>query len=419
MARILIITLVFAPDGVSTSTIVSELAQDLQKKGHTLEVLTTYPHFNNEPEARSRQPLKRCLKGLYYRSTYENIPVWHTAIFSRGKGSQAGRRMLGYLMFHFISLVLGLFRLGSQDVVLVVSPPLTSGLVGWLLARIKRAKLVYNVQELYPETFISTGVLSAESRTAQVLRWFEQFVYQTSDALIVICNAFKDYIEAKNISPQKIFVIPNFVDIQSLYPASKDNLLAQEHGLTERYVVLYAGNIGMTQSFDTLLDAAQKLMQYPDIRILIVGDGVQREYIANKVKQLQLQNVLMLPYQPRSRVNDIYATADLGLVPLMAGTAKTTLPSKLYTIMASGTPALVSVDMDSDIVDTVKAANGGVAVPPDDSEKLVTRILDAYKNRAQFDEYGKNARAYVEENFSRQVISEKYDELIKSLVTDH
>ena len=411
MARVLVLSMFFSPDGLSTATIVSELAQDLKAKGHDLSVIATVPHYNYEPEARTNQPLKKRWFGLYHRSEYHEIPVWHTTI---GPRRERGRgRMMIFLIHNLVSLLLGLFAIGKQDVILVVSPPLTSGVIGRMLAIIKRAKLIYNIQELYPETYITMGAMREDSLPAKILFRIEKLVYRVSHALTPIGQVFADAIEAQGVDPTKLHVIPNFVDTNFLKPHPKDNPLAQEYDLSDSFVVLYAGNIGLSQSFDTLLETAKRLEDTPQIKILIVGDGVRQADIAEKAKQLS--NVIVLPYQPRSRVPDIYGTADLGLVPLMKGTAKTTLPSKLYTIMATGTPALVAVDPDSDIVRQVKEAQAGVAILPDDADELEKAIRYAYAHPEENQQYGKNGRAYALENFSRETVAQRYHQLICNL----
>lgn len=417
MARILVLSLVFAPDGVSTSLIVSELAEDLVLHGHQVTVLTTEPHYNLDPEARAKQLLRRRWWGLFYTSTYHGIPVWHTAM--RPKGNRSLGRVVDYLVFHAISIVLGIFAVGRQDVVFAVSPPLTIGLVGWVLALLKRVKLIYNVQELYPDIAIAVGVLREHSLVTKVLKGLERFIYKRSNALAVICQPFAESITAKQADPRKIHVIPNFVDIEFMQPGPKDNSLAKELGLDGKLVVLYAGNIGMTQSFDTILEVAKRMQHNADIAFLIVGDGARRSYLEDQVHQLQLPNVTLLPYQPRSRVPDIYATSDLCLVPLMAGTARTTLPSKLYTIMACGRPALVAVDEDSDIVHTVKNAQCGIAIKPDDPEALEHGIRQAFEHRETLRELGRNGREYAENHLSRSAVSEQYHKLIQQIVGVH
>ncbi len=416
MARVLLISLVFPPDGVSTATIASQLAQNLRERGHELSVLTAVPHYNLDLEARVGQPLRRRWRGLFYRSDYHGIPVWHTAITR--KGGRMGGRIGGYLIFHALSFLLGAFVVGKQDVILVVSPPLTSGVVGWMLARLKRAYLVYNVQELYPEVFIKVGELRPGSIWVRVLSWVEGFVYRKAHALTVICEAFARTITNKGVPSTKVHTIPNFVDVEEIRPGAKDNPLARELNLVGHFVVLYAGNIGMTQSFDTLLEVAQRLRDTPEIRLLLVGDGVRRDYIETQVSLRNLTNVVMLPYQPRSRVPEIYATADVCLVPLMAGTATTTVPSKLYTIMASGRPALVAADAESDLAHTVQAANCGWLIPPDDPEALENSIHEAFSQDGHLHELGENGRRYVEAHFSREVITDRYHNLIETLMSE-
>jgi colanic acid biosynthesis glycosyl transferase WcaI len=408
--RVLIMSMFFSPDGLSTATIVSELAHDLKhKKGHDVSVIATVPHYNYEPEARANQPLTRRMGGLYHTSRYHDIPVWHTTI---GPRRERGRgRMLIYLIHNLVSLLLGLFVVGRQDVILVVSPPLTSGVIGWMLARVKRARVIYNVQELYPETYITMGAMREDSTTARILFRIERFVYRRVDALTPIGQVFADAIQKDGIPPEKIHVIPNYVDTDFLRPVPKDNPLAAKLGLTEKFVVLYAGNIGLSQSFDTLLEAADRLRDEPEIVVLIVGDGVRRDDVARRAEALP--NVRMLEYQPRSSVPDIYGTADLGLVPLMAGTGRTTLPSKLYTIMATSTAALVAVDPDSDITAQVKEAECGYAVPPDDTDALVAAIRQAFANRDEVTRFGDNGRAYALERFSRQHVVEQYDAVLR------
>jgi glycosyltransferase involved in cell wall biosynthesis len=413
MANITIITLVFAPDGVSTATLITELAESLSQRGHKVSVLTTVPHFNEDADARQKQPLERKFGGLFHRSRYGDIDVWHTAIIRRAQG--ATRRMLGYMVFHVISYFIGIFSLPRQDVVIVISPPLTSGLVGRWIADVKGAKLIYNIQELYPDTFVRVGTLDEDARITRILYRIEDYVYRVSDALTTIGKVFQNAIESKGIPPQKVHVIPNFVDIDRLKPGSKDNPFARELNVVDDFVVLYAGNIGMTQSFDTLISVAERLQNEKAMKFLIVGDGVRRDDIARMIREKNLQNVILQSYQPFNRVPDIYATGDVGLVPLMSGTARVTLPSKLYTIMATGTPVIAAVDMDSDIVITVQEADSGLCVEPDDADALEQGIRMAFDQRETLKQYGDNGRQYVVDNYSRDAVVSQYEQLIEDL----
>lgn len=414
MSRILLHTLVFPPDGVSTSTLLSELMQDLQAIGHRVTVLTTRPHYNRDPDAEAKQPLHLRLGGLYSISEHHGMRVIHTWMPRKGQGTSS--RLRDYLIFHVLSLVFGVLMIGRQDVVIAPSPPLSIGVIGWLLAALKGGRFIYNIQELYPALAVQMGLTTTHSRTYKLMAQLEKFVYGRADALTVICEPFREHVRSLGFADHKIHKIPNFVDIGFIRPLAKDNPLARQHDLLNKFVVQYAGNIGLTQSFDILLEVADRLSNEKNIQFLIVGDGARREYIADQITRRKLRNITLLPYQPRSEVPYIYAAADVSLVPLMAGTARTTIPSKIYTIMASGRPVLASVDTDSELVWIIENAKCGLAVPPDDADALESAIRRAFASQAEFKVFGENGRQYVEAHFSRQAVTEQYHLLIDNMV---
>jgi colanic acid biosynthesis glycosyl transferase WcaI len=413
MARILLHTLVFSPDGVSTSTLLSELMQDFQAKGHCITILTTRPHYNRDPDAEAKQPLYLRIGGLYCISEHHGMRVIHTWMPRKGQGISG--RFRDYLIFHFLSLILGILIIGRQDVVITPSPPLSIGVIGWLLAVFKRGRFVYNVQELYPALAVQMGLTTADSTTYKLMARLERFVYNRAQKITVICEPFRQHIVALGYPDYKIHKIPNFVDADFIKPMAKDNPFTRRHGLVDKFVVQYAGNIGMTQSFDTIMEAAHRLSDEPAIQFLIVGDGARRVYVAEQISRQNLANITLLPYQPRSEVPFIYAAADISLVPLMAGTARTTIPSKIYTIMASGRPVLASVDADSEIVWIIEQAQCGIVVPPDDVDALEQAIRRAF-TQPDLETYGANGRLYVEDHFSRQAVTEQYHHLIQQLI---
>ena len=414
MARILLHTLVFPPDGVSTSTLLSELMQDLQSKGHKITVLTTRPHYNRDPDAEAKQPLSTRLGGLYSISNHCGMRVIHTWMPRKRQGVSG--RMRDYLIFHILSLVLGTILVGRQDMVVTPSPPLSIGVVGWLLALFKGGKFLYNIQELYPALAVQMGLTTSESFTYKLMARLECFVYSRATKITVICEPFRQHVLALGFPTYKIHKIPNFVDSNFIQPLSKDNHIARQYKLLDKYVILYAGNIGLAQSFDTIIEVAARLRDEPAIQFLIVGDGARRVDVSEQITQRNLANITLLPYQPRSEVPYIYSVADISLVPLMTGTARTTIPSKIYTIMASGRPVLASVDADSEIVSLIEQAQCGIAVPPDDTDALEKGIRNAFHSKEEFKIYGENGRRYVEAHFSRQAIAEQYHKLLQELV---
>ena len=412
MAHILLLTLVFAPDSVSTSVLLSQLAQDLQALGHTVTVLTTTPHYNVEPEARQRQPLTRRWLGWLYTSEYSGMSIYHATIPI--KGSRVGARLLDYLRFHFVSTLAGLIQAGKYDVILAPSPPLTIGVSAWLLACWHHVPFIYNVQEIYPDVAVSLGVL----RNPRIIRAFEaleRFIYRRAKIVTVISEHFRQRLHSKGVPDTKLRVIPNFVDTEFMQPGPRHNPFSLLHGLDSCFVVSYAGNIGLTQGFETILAAARQLIQQSQVRFLIVGDGTRRAWLEAQLAEGAYPNIILLSYQPWSTVPQIYASSDLCLVPLKRGTAQETFPSKIYTIMSAGRPVIAAVDADSELAWVVEHAKCGWAIAPDDPDALVTTIAQAVQEQQSLTEKGCRGREYVVAHHSRQAVARQYDALIRTL----
>lgn len=412
MAHILLLTLVFAPDGVSTSVLMSELALGLQEQGHKVTVLTTTPHYNVEPEARSRQPLQKRWGRWLWQSDYQGVAAYHAAIPS--KGSKIETRLLDYARFHLISTLAGMILVESYDLIITPSPPLTIGLSAWLLKLFRRKPFVYNVQEIYPDIAVSLGVLQ-NRWLIRVLQYVEHFIYRRAKVVTVISERFKQDLLAKGVPAGKITVIPNFVDTEFISPGERHNAFASQHKLEDKFIVSYAGNIGLTQSFETILAAVKLLAHEPRLHFLFVGDGTRRDWLVEQLAQNPLPNVTLLPYQSRSVVPQIYAASDLCLVPLKRGTDRETFPSKIYTIMAAGRPVLATTDPDSELAWIIQQAECGWIVPPDDSENLAGAIFQAMQQPERLVKMGQQARTYVETHHSRQAIIAQYDLLIRQL----
>jgi colanic acid biosynthesis glycosyl transferase WcaI len=391
----------------------TELALELRDLGHSVTVLTTTPHYNLDSESRSRQPLRRCWGGLLYQSDCQGIKVYHASV--PVKGNRVTARLLDYARFHTISTVAGLIMANSYDVILTASPPLTIGLSAWLLGLMRRVPFIYNVQEIYPDVAVSLGVLRNQY-LIRTMKRLERFIYNRSRKVVVISEWFRRRLLAKGVPPNKLHVIPNFVDTDFIQPLDRLNEFSSSQNLNSQFVILYAGNIGLTQGFETILAAAKRLAHFLDLRFLIVGDGARRPWLESQLVQEKLRNVILLPYQPRSLVPQIYSSSDLCLVPLKKGTAQETFPSKIYTIMSAGRPVITSADPDSELTWVVGKANCGWAVPPDDPGALVASIEWAYQHCSTLKEKGQNGRNYVVANHSRKTVARQYDELIKQIV---
>jgi colanic acid biosynthesis glycosyl transferase WcaI len=391
----------------------SELAQDLQAKGHRVTVLTTTPHYNYEPDAAARQTLRPHWGRWVQESEIEGIRVLH--VYAAPKGSRVWRRAFDYARYHLLGTLVGILSIERPDVLFAPSPPLTIGLQAWLLGMLRRAPYLYNVQEIYPDIAVRLGVLRNRA-LIWAMELVEQFIYRRAARVSVISERFRCALLAKRVPPDKLGVIANCVDTDFVRPASHTNAFSAACGLDGKFTVLYAGNIGLTQGFETVLETAHQLAGEEDMQFLIVGGGARREWLARELAVRRLRNATLLPYQPRSRVPEIYACADLCLVPMKVGVARDTFPSKVYTVMAAGRGVVVSAEPDTELAWVVEQAGCGWVVPPDDAAALVDAIRYARVHREELRERGARGREYVVAHHSRQAVVEQYDTLIREVV---
>ena len=295
MAHILVLSLVFPPDNVSTAVIMGELSADLTKAGHDVTVVTTVPHYNRDREAEAHQPLVRQWGPLLYRSEFQGVRVLHVAMPRKGRSKLF--RLLAWTQFHVLSLIVALALVRRVDVILTPSPPLTIGVCAWLLGCVYRAPFVYNVQELYPDIAITLGAIRSPWITAPLFA-LERFVYARARSITVIASRMRQRILQKSVPPDKVRLIPNFVDIEDIAPLPKANEFSCQHGLKDDFVVTYAGNMGPAQGLETVLEAASLLRHESGLRFLLVGEGILVNRLKDLVRDRGLENVLILPHQP-------------------------------------------------------------------------------------------------------------------------
>jgi len=410
MANVLILSLVFRPDNVSTAQIMGDLALDLKEYGHNVFVLTTVPHYNIDTEALAKQPLFNYLGKFVQRSNYQGIKVFHVWMPRKGKNKLL--RIIAWIMFHIISTLMGILTRFKPDIILAPSPPLTIGVSAWLLGCWHDCPFIYNVQEIYPDIAVNLGVLK-NIILIKILQNLESFVYRKAKALAVISDGMANCIKRKGIPGKKIHVIPNFVDVEEFHPLPKDNEFSRKYGLNNKFVVSYAGNMGKPQGLDVLIQAAHILRNEDKIHFLLMGSGSEKDALIEKSKQLKLtNNITFLPYQPYSLMAKAYATADVSFVSQVLETSNDGIPSKVYRIMACGRPVIACTNEDSDLAFLIKKAEGGDVVNPNNPSKLAETIQKAFSQHDIWIEKGRKARKFIIENYSRSIISNLYNELI-------
>lgn len=406
MKRILIHTIVFSPDAVSTAYLYTDIALGLKQAGHHIQIITTTPHYNVVEDGVVRQSLKRKWAGLLYISDYEEMKVYH---IPAKKYKSIFLRLLSFIYFHLLSLFISFF-IGKVDVVLTPSPPLTIGLVAILIAKLKGGYAIYNVQEIYPDFIINQGILKNKF-IIWMLRGLERFVYKHSRFVVTIDKLFSNIITPRIKSTFKIKVIPNFVDtdLYREFPKINDWSKSSEH--LDKFIVMYAGNIGLAQDWEPLIFAAQKLSYLP-IQFVIIGEGIRKDQLKDSIKEFNLTNISLLNYQDRQMMPLINAFADLHFIAMNPDIDKDGFPSKVYSILASGRALLVSTQDDTPLAEIVKESRAGLVVPVRNHEAFADAILEYYSNPVKIKKDSAQARNFILRNYSKDIVVKKYEELI-------
>jgi colanic acid biosynthesis glycosyl transferase WcaI len=398
--KLLVISLYYEPDLCQSNVpLIRALCEDLARAGHEVTVLTSFPHYSCDavwPEYRGR---------IFERDTINGVRVIRSYIYVTDKRSVSGR-IFNYLSFNLSSTLAGLFA-GKQDAIFVMSPPLTIGVTGWLLGKLKRIPFAYNVQDIWPEIAVRLGMLR-NRRMIAFFEWLEKFIYARAQKLFVISEEFRDNLRDKGVPDARIEVIPNFTDTDFIRPLRRDNEFARRHELTDKFVALYAGNVGLSQGLEVILDAAEYLRERRDILFLIVGHGSSRDELVAAAARRNLANVRFLPLQPEADVPFLYAACDVALIPLRRGVTENSVPCKTYSIMAAARPCIAGVDEGSNVWKLVTLARCGLLVPAEDGAALADAVRQLQADAESANAMGRNGRAFVERHFARPAITARY-----------
>lgn len=403
--KILLLTLVFPPDNVSTAHIVGRLAAEFVRAGHDVVALTSIPHYHPDEAGDWRALMTPVFGGLVRRSRIDGVTAYH--VWMPGKNRPLLSRLVAWCWFHVATTMLGIGAGRGSRVILAPSPPLTIGVEARLLGLWHRAPFLYNVQEVWPDVAIALGAIR-RPWLLRALHALERWVYDRARFVTVIGDGMRANLLAKGVVPEKVVTIPNFVDPDELPVRPRDNAFAREQEAGDRFVVSYAGNLGVPQGLGTVLDAAQLLKDEPRVLFLLIGDGSAARELRERAVREGLNNVRFLSFQPYGRVPDIYAASDVCLVAQAHGTGVHGLPSKIYRILACGRPMVGICDPESEVAALIAQAGCGVVVHPNDPAALAAAIRQALAEGPAWNDRGARGRRFVADRFSVGTVAAAY-----------
>jgi colanic acid biosynthesis glycosyl transferase WcaI len=399
--NILLITPHYLPEIRSVSVLMSQLAEDLCARGHTVTVVAPYPPSTMD-EASAASPSANETRG--------GVRIIRVAVLPFVKVARAVRAVTHFTLA--ASVVWGSLRAGRQDAVIVYSPPLPLALGAEIVARRWGAPLVVNVQDIYPQALIDLG-LARNPLVLGVLRWLERRAYRRAAALVVHSEGNRRVLLGRGVDPAKLLVVPNWVDTV-LPRITAPNPYRVELGLTDRFVVLFAGVMGYAQDMTVIVDAAADLRDDPRIVFVLAGDGVRRKDAEATVEARDLRNVCFLPLQPIDKYPALVDAADCCLVTLDASVATPVVPSKIGGILAQARPIAAALPR-GDARDLIEQSGGGVCVEPGDASALAQAIRRLAADSASRRAMGRAGRRYVEEHLSRTKAAGQYTALLDRL----
>lgn len=330
-----------------------------------------------------------------------------------GEGKSPILRALRYLIYEIIQTGNCLFR--CYDVAFIDSTPPIQGLKLPLIKCFRNKPIVYNAQDIFPDSLVGTGLTKENSIMWKIGRVIEDITYKYSDKIIVISQDFKNNLLSKGVPDEKIVVVYNWVDEEVVKHVDRDkNILFERYGLDRnKFYITYCGNIGLTQNMDMLLEVAKELEIEHEIQFVLIGEGVYKNRVKEIIAEQNIVNVKLLPFQPYEEISYVFSLGNVGLVISKPGVGENSVPSKTWSILSASRPVLANFDENE--LKTIVAENQcGIFTKAGDKEAFKQSILELYRDKERCEQLGRNGRQFILNNLTRAVGTQKYVDVIKS-----
>ena len=401
----------FYPDVTATGQLLTELCLDLVKEyGWSVTVVTGQPLVGQYAAG-----VRVSRKGLWQKETLEGVEIVRVSNSAFGPESFLGR-VFNYLTYFILSF-LASFRLKKHDIVITLTDPPIIVLLGLWVGFWYKIPFVVSLRDLFPEA--ARGLEGREYPCINILLdQINRFCLKKATHVVVLGKTMQNrLIEDKGISQDTISIIHDWADTAAIIPLPKENAFAIRHHLADYFVLMYAGNIGASSGLEFVIDTAVALKEHKDILFVFVGEGIIKQRLIGLAEKRGLANVRFFPFQPKQTLSEVFSSADVFLVPLKKGLGGYSIPSKVYTVLASGRPYLACVDEDSEIARITREFGCGLLSAPQDPEGLARNILSLFQQKHLRQTLGQNARK-ASAFFDRRLGAQQYRVLFERLLHD-
>lgn len=399
--KILFLTQYFPPEMGAPQARISELAVRLKKKGYEITILTAMPNYPTGKVFSGYQGIRKI------EEDFQGMRVLRCWIYP-SKSTSIIARLISYFSFVISSMYYGR-SIDKQDVIVVESPPLFLGLSGIVLSRVMKAKMIFNVSDLWPSSAVELGVVS-DGILVRLAIILEKYCYRQAQVITGQSPSIVETIR-KLMPTKKVELITNGVDVTLFSPDRKDKRIREKYGLAGKFVFVYAGLFGIAQGIGQVLDIAGRF-KHTEAVFLLIGDGPESDYIRNRVISEDLTNVIIVPPLSKQEIPAVLASMDVAIIPLKTE-IKGAVPSKIYEAMASGLPILFIGRGDG--AEIIAKAAAGLVVIPKDLTELHKAVEFMLKNPDKLREFSNNGISCARANFSRDMIADRFETIIKHL----
>ena len=327
-------------------------------------------------------------------------------------------RILPYRLVNALTISAAFFfavfrRVRRGNIVIVVTNPPTLPPVVRVAARLRGARSVLLVHDVYPEVLAAAGGLHKGGMAYRIAARLMQFIYRGFERVVVLGRDMRELVAQKIGATTPVSIIPNWADVAAISPLRGPNALLERLGISDRFVVQYAGNIGRTHGVDSLLSAAHTLKEDLAVHFLIIGDGARKRHVEREIETQQLTNVTILGTVPREELPIALNACDVAVISFVPGMKGVSVPSRMYNILAAGKPIIAMADVDSELGLVVAEHQAGWVVPPNDAEALLNAIREARQDREKLKLMGARGRTAVEQHYTRAHVISAWIDLIR------
>ncbi len=403
--KILYVSQHYPPEMGALAGRAAELSRRWALLGHRASVLTAFP---NHPTGVVIPEYRYKFKRLFYREQVDGVDVVRTWLLPY-PNRRPIERVLNYGSFCISASVRGAF-LERPDVVIGTSPPLPIAIAWYNVARIKRVPFIFEVRDLWPESLEGVGLGAEHSRIYKTVAAIVRFLYKHSDHIVVVTPAFKEYLNSTwGVPLEKMSIVVNGVETDRFTPASPSREILGGFGVPEgKFIASYIGTMGMAHGLETVLEVAQILRESsPEIVLLLVGEGGNREDLVRIALEHQLNNVIFTGQQPREKIPAIINSSDVCLALLKNQEVfKTVIPTKMLEFMSCGRPVVLGVGGQAEKI--LREAGAGISVEAENSSAIAEAIRAMFRDRDLRERSGRNGRAYILANMSRERTARHY-----------